>query len=95
MKITLMIGEAEKTFHAPFVKGRVLRNFIKLQKEKNINDMDTETIDSTIELIVDAYNNQFSIDDFYDGIDARQIIPVIRKFIGEISGNHSGDIEKK
>lgn len=95
MRITLMIGEAEKTFHTPFIKGRVLRNFIKLQKEKDLADMDTDTIDSIVELMVDAYSQQFTIDEFWDGIDSRNVITAIQEFIQDITGKNDGGQGKK
>lgn len=84
MKINLVIGEAEKTFHAPFVKGLVFRQFVKLRKEHDLNDMSDETIDKLVELIVESYNGQFTVDEFWNGIDAREVMSTIQEFIQEL-----------
>jgi len=84
MKINLVIGEAEKTFHAPFVKGLVFRQFIKLRKDHDLNDMNEDTMEKIVELIVEAYNGQFTIDEFWNGIDAREVITTIQAFIQEL-----------
>ena len=48
MQITLMVDGEEKVFQAPFVKGRMLREAIKLSKSSNFDDLDVEDLDALV-----------------------------------------------
>jgi len=85
MKIDLMIGEAEKTFRAEFVSGLVFRKFLELRTKHNLNDMEEEAVEEVVGLIVQAYNNQFTVDEFWSGKDARKIMPTISEFLQELT----------
>lgn len=85
MKINLFIGEAEKTFRAEFVSGLVFRKFLELRTNHDLNDMNLETIEEVVGLIVQAYNNQFTADEFWTGMDGRKIMPTISGFLKELT----------
>ena len=97
MKITLRINDKEKTFQAPFVKARILKNYLKLQKDNNLDDIrDPETLDEIIGLMVEAYDGQFTIDEVWDGVESKKLTPLILEFIGDITGaNEDSDDEGK
>ncbi|KMM62216.1 hypothetical protein ACH95_06050 [Bacillus glycinifermentans] len=86
MQITLMIDGEEKVFQAPFVKGRMLREAIKLSKSSNFDDLDVEDLDALVGYVVRVYDNQFDIDQFYDGISSEKLIPVITETIQKVVG---------
>lgn len=85
MKINLMIDEKEKTFKADFVPGLVFRKFLELKTKYDLADMEKEAVEETVGLIVTAYNNQFTIDEFWEGIDGREIMPTIADFLNELT----------
>ena len=88
MNITLNIDGKEKTFSAPFVKARILKNYLKLQKDNNLDDIrDPDTLDKIINLMVDAYNGQFTVDEVWDGIESKKLIKTLLEFISDITGN--------
>lgn len=97
MKITLRIDGKEKTYQAPFVKARILKNYLKLQKDNNLDDIrDPETLDEIIGLMVEAYDGQFTIDEVWDGVESKKLTPLILEFIGDITGaNEDSDDEGK
>lgn len=90
MDIKLLIGDQEKTFFVPFVKGRMFRRVIEIYKKNNLDDLDPETLDVLVDFIVECFNGQFSRDDFYDGIAADQLINTILNFINKIAGVGKG-----
>ncbi|MBS4188653.1 hypothetical protein KHA94_00265 [Bacillus sp. FJAT-49705] len=69
MRITLLMGEEEKTFSVPRVKGRILRTAVALNKKLSKKDtLDEETVDDLVQFVCEVFNNQFSIDDVLDGL---------------------------
>lgn len=89
MKLELLINGTIKTFSIGFIPGRLYRKTLEMQKRIG-KDVDAETLDAMVEYVVDLFNKQFTMDDFYDGIDARIIIETIVKCINEIV---SGSVE--
>lgn len=80
MKITLIINGEPQEFVQSFIPGRVFRRAIqaqKLLKEKP----DLDTIDFLAETMVEFYGKQFTVDQFYDGIDARVLIGTFLKHV--------------
>ncbi|HEX9060412.1 MAG TPA: hypothetical protein VF941_09555 [Clostridia bacterium] len=89
MTITLKINGNDKTFVNNFVSGRVLRKTFEMNKlfNKNQAEFDETTIDLLVNYVVEVYGKQFTIDEFYDGIDAKEVLPTIVNCIKEITGN--------
>lgn len=88
MEIVLLINDEEKTFVAPFISGRKFRKTIEMQK-KFRGDMDEKTLDSMVDFVVDIFGNQFSRDQFYDGIAANKLISTVTDCINEVVGSAS------
>jgi hypothetical protein len=86
MEIKLFIDEKEKTFTVPFVKGRMFRRVIEINKKHDLKDIDPETLDVLVDFVVECFNSQFSRDEFYDGIAANQLIDVTLGIIEKVSG---------
>ena len=86
-------GELQK-FHAPaFIKGSVARKGFKLGKEfqKLENDggeFDDELLDKLYGFVAhDLYDDQFTPEQFEDGIDARDVLRVAMEQLGGILGD--------
>lgn len=90
MQIALFIDDKEKVFTVPFVKGRMFRRVIELNKKHNLNDIDVETLDTLVAFVVECFNGQFTIDEFYDGIPAEELIETVLGIIEKISGVAKG-----
>jgi len=75
MQIKLRIDGQEKTFTNDFVKARVFRNALKMNEKMRIegNEISVETFDEMINFIVNVFDNQFTVDDIWDGIEAGMI----------------------
>ncbi|MCY9198929.1 hypothetical protein MOE86_20075 [Bacillus atrophaeus] len=86
MQLTLRINGEDKTFSTPFIKGRMLREAIKLSKNTNFDDLSEESLDSLVNYVVRVYDNQFDLDTFYDGIASDELISTISDTIQGVVG---------
>lgn len=86
MQITLKIGDKEKTFANDFVKARVFRHALKLNQELRNAEISVELFDKLVEFVVIAFNNQFTIDEFWDGIDADKLQNEVMRVFNEVLG---------
>jgi hypothetical protein len=77
MNLKLLIKEEEKTFHTPFVPGTVFRKFIEYKARMNLNDLKGEELDELASLVVYAFKNQFTLEEFYDGIPQDELMITI------------------
>ncbi|MFJ8102790.1 phage tail assembly chaperone G [Lysinibacillus sp. NPDC096212] len=88
MQITLLIDGDNKTFTNDFIKARVFRNALKLneQMSKEGNKISVKTFDEMVGFIVTVFDNQFTIDDFYDGVSSGELQPeIMRVFNGVLN----------
>jgi hypothetical protein len=84
MKIALLINNEEKTFTVPFVKARMFRRALEINKKYDLDNVDVETLDILVSYVVELFNNQFTIDEFYDGIPADKLISTITDCINKV-----------
>ncbi|MGO1136542.1 phage tail assembly chaperone G [Bacillus subtilis] len=94
MQITLLINGEEKVFSAPFIKGRMLREAIKLSKTSNFDDLDVGDLDNLVDYVVRVYDGQFSLDEFYDGISSEKMISTISDTIQGVVGTVNSGAEQ-
>jgi len=88
MQITLRIDGQEKTFTNDFVKARVFRNALKMNEKMRIegNEISVETFDEMINFIVNVFDNQFTVDDIWDGVEAGMLqSEIMRVFNGVLN----------
>lgn len=86
MQITLLIDGKEKTFTNDFVKARVFRNALKLNEKLRgfENNVTPELFDEMVEFVVAVFDRQFTIDEFYDGIEVSKMINEIMRIFNEV-----------
>ncbi|SPU37919.1 phage-like protein [Lysinibacillus capsici] len=72
MQITLRIDGQDKTFTNVFVKARVFRNALKMNEKmrEEGTEVSVETFDEMIGFVVNVFDNQFTVDDVWDGLEA-------------------------
>ncbi|QOY37042.1 phage tail assembly chaperone G [Anaerobacillus isosaccharinicus] len=88
MQITLRINnDEEKTYTNGFVKARVFRNALKLNKQlKTMTDISVELFDSLVEFVVIAFDSQFTIDEVWDGVEAHKLQAEVMRVFNEVLG---------
>lgn len=90
MQITLKIDGKNKTFVTDFISARMVRRTIEVSKGINFNDMNPEELDQMVGFIVELFSNKFTIDDVYDGLSSKELIPTMMNCINEIVGELGG-----
>lgn len=89
MQITLRIDGKDKVFRQDFISGRMFRRTIEIQKmfhtnEEGKNAIDEAHIDALIGYITELFDKQFTIDQFYDGIQASKLMSTITDCIQSV-----------
>ncbi|MDT0163818.1 phage tail assembly chaperone G [Bacillus sp. AG4(2022)] len=94
--ITLLIDGKEKTFTVPFVSGLVWRKYIQFQTETaDMQSLNLEEFDKFAGVVVLAFNNQFTLDEFLGGTPYDRIMSTVQGlFIPSKSSDSEGN-EKK
>lgn len=81
--------EVKATFSRSFVPWRLLKQAVKLQKTLSKADggeVSEEDLDNLASLVVEAFGNQFSIDDLNDGADVAEMMTVLRTIVNKAAG---------
>lgn len=73
----------KKTFIAPEVKGRMLRRAIEFQKIDQKN-FDENTLDNLVSFVVELFGGKFTVDDAYDGISIKKLVPEFYRCVNEV-----------
>lgn len=78
-KLTLLIGDKEQTFTIPFVSGMVWRKYIELKAkiEDKTAELTVEQLDEFASLVVLAYKDKFTLEQFYEGIPYDKVMSTI------------------
>lgn len=86
MQITLRIDGNNKTFTNDFVKARVFRNALKMNEKmrEEGQNISVETFDELVSFVVNVFDGQFTIDDFYDGIQAGELQSEIMRVFNDV-----------
>ncbi|MEZ2325791.1 hypothetical protein R1C46_18450 [Bacillus tropicus] len=73
MKLTLRINNEEKTFNLPtFIPARLIRQAPELADIPN--NPEAADLDKMVQYVVHVYGEQFTVDQYWDGVDARKFL---------------------
>ncbi|KZR60386.1 phage tail assembly chaperone G [Pseudobacillus badius] len=86
MKLPLMINGEERIFVAPFIPARILRKLLEMQTRINLDKMTIDETDEVVGLICDAFGNQFTIDEYWDGVAAEDFNDNLLEFMMHVNG---------
>ncbi|HEY5524891.1 MAG TPA: hypothetical protein VIK26_06095 [Clostridium sp.] len=86
-EVTTVITQVEKTFNTGFMNGRRLKQTMAISSEVEGQNPDDATIDKMVGYIVDLYSNQFTLDQFYDGIASDKVFSTFEECVKTIIGN--------
>ena len=83
MKLTLMINKEKQTFNMPeFIPARLIRQAPELAEIPN--NPGPEDMDKMVQFVVKVYDGQFTLDQYWDGIDARKFLSTTSDVINAI-----------
>ncbi|MDA3732107.1 hypothetical protein PBV87_11495 [Niameybacter massiliensis] len=95
MTLTLNINNEEKLFViGSFVPARVFRQAVQAQRILSKEDISEEDLDLVVGIVVNAFSNQFTIDELYDGLDARSFLSTITNTITTIINGVTNDTHR-
>ncbi|MGJ7044651.1 phage tail assembly chaperone G [Thermoanaerobacterium thermosulfurigenes] len=84
----------DRTYVMQNVKARSLRNAIQLTEEIDFNAMKVDDLDKLVNFIVELFNNQFTIDDVYDNLDANELVPTLTACMNSLTGTLNAKLDK-
>jgi hypothetical protein len=80
-----MIEDKEKTFSVPFVKGRLFRRALKMNKMFNEGaEITDDVMVQLIDFVCEVFNNQFTPDDVWDGLPIDGLLPKLQGIFFEV-----------
>lgn len=77
MKLELQIDGENKIFTTPFVSGRHFRKVMEYDEQIDYSDVNVEQTDELVGFVCDVFDNQFTVDQFYDGIPSHKVISTV------------------
>lgn len=91
MKITVKIDGKDKQFVNEFVSARLLRDALKLnddtaKKQEEGTYTVTQQLDDLAEIVVKAFNHQFTLDELWDGISIEKFQVELMRVFNTILG---------
>ncbi len=88
MQITLYGEDSEpvKTFTRSFVPWKLLKKAISLSKELKEGELNEADVDNIAALVVDAFGNQFTVDQLSNGADVGEMMTVLKAIISRAAG---------
>jgi hypothetical protein len=92
--LKLWIDGEEKTFAIPFVSGMVWRKFLEMKSKTDMSNLKPENIDQLVELVVYAFGNKFTVEQFYEGIPHDQVLIKVDELFLPSSDGEEGNGKK-
>jgi hypothetical protein len=86
MNLTLVIDGKEKKFVSGFVPAILYRRLLDMNKRVDYNNLSPEEMDELVESVRNLFNNEFTIDEFYNGVSVKELVPTLSKAIAVING---------
>lgn len=83
MKLTLRIKKEKKTFNLPeFIPARLIRQAPELADIPN--NPGPEDMDKMVQFVVNVFDEQFTLDQYWDGVDARKFLSTTSEVINTV-----------
>lgn len=86
MQIELEVNGEDRIFVAPSVKARMLRNALAIKNKIDFSDIEEKELDELVNFVCDAFGNQFTVDQCYDGVKIEDFMPLITEVMNKASG---------
>lgn len=86
-----MVDDKEKIYTVAFIKARMFRKAIGYAKSMNFDNLGENEVDELVGFVCELFNNQFTIDELYDGLPVDKLMPTIVEAMDSVTGAASGD----
>lgn len=91
MNLTLFVDDKEKNYTVSFIKARMFRKAISFGKTMDFDNLGVDQIDELVGFVCDLFNNQFTVDEFYDGLPVDEFMSTIIEAMHSVTGAASGN----
>ena len=88
IKIQLEVNGKNETFSAAPKKARIVRNAAELLESFGA-DLKVDELDSIAKFISEVFDDQFSTDNVFDGIDSDKLVPKFYEIVNALLGKVS------
>nr|WP_302599769.1 hypothetical protein [uncultured Cellulosilyticum sp.] len=92
MQIKLMINGEERTFVAPFLSGKLYKDFFEMQRKLQ-EPKDPSVMNTMIDFVCRVYGNQFTIDQYWEGVPLNKVLSEIVRTVNELGELIMEDVE--
>lgn len=83
-----------KTYTAQNKKGRIIRQALEIYESVDFNSIKLKDLDALVDFAVEVYGNKFTSDDFYDGINADDLLITLINIITEAVGGFTSKVNQ-
>lgn len=96
MKLELIIDGEKKIFTTNFVSGRHFRKVMEYDSKIDYSNIGIDETDELVGFVCNVFDNQFTVDEFYDGIPSHEVISTITSvFIYVRTGKTPEELESE
>ena len=82
----MQINLNNKTYIMPTIKAKMLRKTLALNEKMDFNNLKVNDLDELVNFVTELFGNQFSIDDIYENVDSKELIPLLTQAIQSVVG---------
>jgi hypothetical protein len=93
MQFKLMIEDKEKIFYAPYIKGRIFRRALEMNKKLNAGEVDVEVSDELVTFVCEVFNNQFTPAEVWDGLELEGVLPKLQDVFFEVINKGTSSVQ--
>lgn len=83
-----------KTYTMPTVKAKVLRKALTFNEKMDFNNIKAKDLDELVDFVCEVYGNQFSVDDIYENLEAKELLPTLIDSIQAITGETANKLNE-
>jgi hypothetical protein len=77
------------------VKARMFRKAIAMTDAIDLEHIKAKDLDDMVGFLVEAYGNQFTLDDVYDGLNSADLMPALTGCITNVVSGVADKLESK
>jgi hypothetical protein len=75
------------TYTIGTIKAKMLRKAVGITETLKDGNITTESLDSLVAFLCECYGDKFTIDEVYDGLEAKKLMSTIASTISYINGS--------
>jgi hypothetical protein len=95
MNLKLIMNGEERTFVSTFIPARAFRQVLEMNRRMDFNNLAPDEMDEIVGLIRYVFSNEFTVDEFYDGLPIEKLVPTMKETMETIGGKASGESSEK